>query len=163
LHAAVALESLYDLNDNLEARSALAERYMSQLTTLPGIEPQRVPTHDTSTWKDFTISVDPGAFGVTRNTVVEALRAEGIDTRNYFDPPVHRQHAYATRDAPRLPCTDRVASRVISLPLYRQLTNDCVDRVISTLSEIHEGRVQLAQFEQVVDLMREEEVTGARA
>ncbi len=95
LHGAVALESLAALDDNLATRSDLAGHYRSQIVALPGISPQHVPMADQSTWKDFTVSIDPSAFGVSRDIVAAALRAEGVDTRNYFDPPVHRQRGYA--------------------------------------------------------------------
>ena len=42
---------------------------------------------------------------------VRVLRAEGVDTRNYFDPPVHRQRSHAQRSPADLPVTDAVARR----------------------------------------------------
>jgi dTDP-4-amino-4,6-dideoxygalactose transaminase len=133
LHAALALESLAELDAHLEIRRALATRYCEQLAGVPGVRVQRVPDGDVSTWKDFTIAVDAVEFGVSRDALVAALRADGIDTRNYFDPPVHRQQSHAAAADRPLPVTERVATEVVSLPLYRALTVDDVDRVVAVI------------------------------
>ena len=87
----------------------------------PGSRRSTLAPDDESTHKDFTVVVDEAAFGVDRDTLVAALRAEGIDTRCYFSPPVHRHTAYRPPRAVDLPRTDWLAARVISLPLWRDL------------------------------------------
>jgi dTDP-4-amino-4,6-dideoxygalactose transaminase len=138
LHAALALESLAELDEHLATRDELADRYVRALTAIPGIRVQRVEPGDRSTWKDFTIAVDTEAFGVTRDALVAALRADGIDTRNYFDPPVHRQRSHAAAADRPLPITERVATEVVSLPLYRSLSAADVDRVVAVIGAVHE-------------------------
>ena len=135
LHAATALASLAELDDHLVVRRALADRYREQLAAVPGVRVQVLADGDASTWKDFTVAVDPDAFGCTRDELVGRLRAEGIDTRCYFDPPVHRQQSHAASADRELPVTDRVASEVVSLPLYRDLEDSDVDRVVSVIAD----------------------------
>ena len=139
LHAATALESLAELDDHLVIRSSLAARYRDQLADVPGIRVQVLAAGDESTWKDFTIAVDAAEFGCTRDALVAALRAEGIDTRSYFDPPVHRQQSHAASADRPLPITDRVASEVVSLPLYRDLDPTDLDRVVSVIADVGAG------------------------
>jgi dTDP-4-amino-4,6-dideoxygalactose transaminase len=137
LHAAMALESLGELDEHLAARRTLADRYAEGLGTVPGIAAQRVAPGDASTWKDFTVSVDAAEYGVDRDALVTALRAEGVDTRCYFDPPVHRQQAYAAPAPTALPVTERVASSVVSLPLYRDLAPVTVDQIVDVVERVH--------------------------
>jgi dTDP-4-amino-4,6-dideoxygalactose transaminase len=137
-HAAVALESLELLDEQLELRRAVADCYCAGLQDLPGITTQEVAPEDTSTYKDFTIIVEPPSFGMTRNELVRCLRAEGIDTRNYFDPPVHRQRAYAPLAPVSLPVTDDVCGRVTSLPMFARLPLQAVDSVVDRLRALHE-------------------------
>ncbi len=139
LHAAVALESLQELDEHLETRQSLADRYCRALAAIPGIRVQRIEADDHTTWKDFTIAVDTDAFGVSRDALVTALRADGVDTRNYFDPPVHRQQSHAAAVERPLPTTDRVASEVVSLPLYRSLAPADVDRVVSVIAGVQDA------------------------
>ncbi|MBM3675055.1 MAG: DegT/DnrJ/EryC1/StrS family aminotransferase [Actinobacteria bacterium] len=143
LHAAVALCSIDEVDMHLEIRRTIAGRYLDGLADVPGIATQAVDRHDSHTWKDFTVAVDPDAFGVSRDLLVQALRADGIDTRCYFDPPVHRQQSH-NQPPVDLPVTDRVASRVVSLPLYRDLDAAVVDRVVGVISSVHEHAERVA-------------------
>lgn len=136
LHAATALESLADLDEHLVARADLAGHYRRELEAVPGVHVQTLAADDDSTWKDFTIAVHADEFGCSRDDLVADLAAEGIDTRNYFDPPVHRQQAHAAAADRPLPVTDRVASEVVSLPLYPALAPADVARVASVIGEI---------------------------
>jgi dTDP-4-amino-4,6-dideoxygalactose transaminase len=138
LHAAVALESLDSLDDHLATRRTLAARYRSELAGVGGVALQAVASEDASTFKDLTIVVEPDVFGLERDDLAAALRAEGIDTRCYFSPPVHRQRAYADVRTDALPVTDRVAARVLSLPLYPAMSVGDVDRVASVIGSLHE-------------------------
>ncbi|MGQ0744842.1 MAG: DegT/DnrJ/EryC1/StrS family aminotransferase [Acidimicrobiales bacterium] len=139
LHAAVALSSLDVLDDHLARRRSLAALYTRGLATIGGLSPQVVEAGDLSTYKDFTIDVDPVAFGMDRDSLVAALTAEGIQTRCYFSPPVHRQQAYAGLGGPPLPVTDRAASRVVSLPMFGSLAPESVEDVIGVLDRLHEN------------------------
>jgi dTDP-4-amino-4,6-dideoxygalactose transaminase len=138
LHAAVALEALLELDDHLARRRELAALYRDLLSPMPGVSVQHVDPADESTYKDLTIVVDEDAFGVDRDRVVASLKAEGIDTRCYFWPPVHRQQAYRDLPPSELPTTDWLAARVISLPLWRALSDDDVKAVSMVLSDIHD-------------------------
>ncbi|MCZ7535491.1 MAG: DegT/DnrJ/EryC1/StrS family aminotransferase [Acidimicrobiia bacterium] len=136
MHAAVALESLADLAETAAARSAIAQRYTERLAGVPGIAVQHIDPGDVSSWKDFTIQVDEEALGVGRDALAAALRAEGVDTRCYFDPPVHLQQSHATGE--RLPVTEAVAARVVSLPIYPALPLRTVDLIAEAVARVHE-------------------------
>jgi dTDP-4-amino-4,6-dideoxygalactose transaminase len=137
LHAAMALESLRDLDDHLARRRRLVALYRAGLATVPGVRDQHLDPDDESTHKDFTIVVDEAHFGVDRDTLAAALRAEGIDTRCYFSPPVHRHTAYRTGSDDYLPRTDWLAARVISLPLWRDLEAATVEAVTEIVARVH--------------------------
>lgn len=136
LHAAVGLESLVELDEHLAVRRALADRYQVALAGIPGVTPQAVDPGDASTYKDFTVIVDESAFGLDRDTVARALKAEGIDTRPYFHPAVHRQEAYADLAPADLPRTDWLADRVISLPLWRAMPPTAVSTIADVLGNL---------------------------
>ena len=132
-HAAMALESLRGFDGLLERRRALAALYQHHLGDTPGIGFQEVPASDQSTYKDLTITVDDDEFGMSRDTLACALAAEGIDTRKYFDPPVHRQFAYRDVEVDELPATDAVARSVLSLPIFPDLRDEHVERIAEVI------------------------------
>ncbi len=137
LHAAVALESLAEVDEHIATRETRARHYIDGLGTIPGVEPQHVDIGDRSTWKDLTVRVSAHDFGTGRDALVAALRAEGVDTRRYFDPPVHRQRAHAGAQPVNLPVTDDVAANVVSLPIYRDLDPGVVDRIVEVMATVH--------------------------
>lgn len=137
LHAAVALASLAHLDARVAYRNAVAARYRARMGEIPGIGFQAVPEGSRSSYKDFTILVDRAGFGASRDAVVRALHAEGIPTRPYYSPPVHRQTAYAGVESPALPITDRLSSQVVSLPMWSHLPMESVDRIAEALLVIH--------------------------
>jgi dTDP-4-amino-4,6-dideoxygalactose transaminase len=131
LHAATALASFSDLEERIGRRNQLAERYHKVLGDLPGIGFPTVDEGDRSTYKDLTILVDAEGFGMDAPALAGALAAEGVQTRRYYAPPVHRQRAYRTVGPSNgaLPVTDAAAARVLTLPLWTGMDDEQVDRV----------------------------------
>ena len=112
LHAAVALESLARARRAPRAAAPkLADRYVDRARRRPGRRaPARAPRRplDVQGLHGRRRRRQRSASAATARR--RALRAEGVDTRCYFYPPVHRQTAYAHLDAVDLPVTDRVAA-----------------------------------------------------
>ncbi len=135
-HAAMALVSLERFDHVLRTRRSLANQYRRLLSHIPGLQVQLVDSADESTFKDLAMVIDPEVFGMTRDQLVTCLDVEGIETRNYFDPPMHRQHAYAHLHNGDLPVTDQVSSRVVNLPLYADLSTTDIDRVVDAVHRI---------------------------
>ncbi len=135
MHAAVALCSLDSYAENKALRLGRAARYREALAIVPGVRCQVVSDGDTSSYKDFTIAIDAEEFGASRNLLVHALRAEGVDTRNYFDPPVHRQDSHAISGV-ELPVTDSLSAKVVSLPIYPALSESDLDVIVECIARI---------------------------
>jgi dTDP-4-amino-4,6-dideoxygalactose transaminase len=71
---------------------------------------------------------------------------EGIDSRRYYYPPIHRQKAYA--DVPvetDLPVTELVAESVLTPPLYSHMTEEQVRRVATAVRSIGENASAVRQ------------------
>lgn len=121
-NALLGIHSLKKLERAAVTRNETAALYQETLGRLPGIGFQTVRPGDRCSYKDFSITVDASAFGLTRDELARALQAEGIDSRAYYDPPVHRQTAYQQYwDGRPLPNTDWLASSSLSLPLWSEM------------------------------------------
>lgn len=144
LHAAVALCSLEQLDDHLARRRDLADRYREALVDVPGVDVQQVDPEDVSTYKDLTVLVDAEVFGVDRDGLIKALDAEGVGTRPYFHPPVHRQQAYSHLANGPLPVTDEVSSQVVSLPLWRDMPTEAIPTLGEAILRIHKTGDQIS-------------------
>jgi dTDP-4-amino-4,6-dideoxygalactose transaminase len=137
-HAAIALASLDELEERIERRNALAGLYREALGETPGIRFPKVPSEDRSTYKDFTILVEPGEFGLDAEALRGALSAEGIDTRRYYAPAVHSMRAYRALAGSNgnLPVTEWVVPRVLTLPLWTEMTETHIARVCDAIRRI---------------------------
>jgi len=136
LSAAMALASLELLDDVAARRRQLAACYRRELEQIPGIgfvEPAAgcVPSH-----KDFSITIDPLRFGMTRDAVRRALVVRGIETRSYYDPPCHRQTAFEHfHDRSRvLAGTDLLSARSLSLPIGAHVDEAVVEEVCEVIA-----------------------------
>lgn len=139
LHAAVALSGLAGLDARLETRRRLVEVFWSAVAGVPGLRTPTVDAADVSTYKDLTLVVTPEQFGLEVPALTDALSAEGIDSRRYFYPPIHRQKAYADLAGEvDLPVTDDLSQRVITPPLWSGMSEDDVRRLADLVTRIHE-------------------------
>jgi dTDP-4-amino-4,6-dideoxygalactose transaminase len=144
LHAAVALASLSDLEERLAERLELASAYRSALHEVDGITFPMLRDLDRSTFKDLTILVRREGFGMDADALQDALHAEGIETKRYYSPPVHRMVAYRTHAATndRLPVTELAASRALSLPLWNGMRIEDVLAVASAIARIAAAKTE---------------------
>ncbi|MFA6414400.1 MAG: DegT/DnrJ/EryC1/StrS family aminotransferase [Candidatus Paceibacterota bacterium] len=137
-HAAIGLRSLAKLPINLKNRRLKALQLISRLKKIePRLRFQLIPRNTRTTYYVLSVFIDPEMLGYTRDELFDFFAAQGIATRKYFYPPLHKQTTYQHFVSKRkpLPVTDNVAERVISLPLYAHLSAEEVDRIIGTFQE----------------------------
>ena len=136
LHAALGLELLPLIGDEIERRAQVAARYEEALGGVAGLRFQKFVPEIRRNHSYFTVEIDPEGFGLTRDEVHEALRLDNIITRKYFYPLASENPAYRglpSADPARLPNAHRVASRVLCLPIYGELTPEDAGVVSGTL------------------------------
>lgn len=137
LHAVVALASLESIDERVARRNEIARAYREAIGTIPGVGFPSVREEDLSTYKDLTILVEAERFGMDAASLGEALAPEGIETRRYYAPPVHRTRAYrAVANGGSLPVTDEAAGRVLTLPLWEGMTEEHVGLVAEAVSRV---------------------------
>jgi dTDP-4-amino-4,6-dideoxygalactose transaminase/acetyltransferase-like isoleucine patch superfamily enzyme len=144
-HALLGLHSLRGLEDAARHRNRVASLYCRELGRLPGIGFQKVQPGNRSSYKDFSITVDPDAFGLTRDELTLSLAAENVDTRNYYDPPVHRQTAYRQFVSPTgtLSNTDWLAAHSFSLPIWSHMDEAIALGICQAIQRIHESAKEM--------------------
>lgn len=138
LHAAVALASLDGLPERVAARTAAAAAFREMLADVPGVSFPTIAPGDTSTVKDLTLRVEAPRFGLDAGGLADALQAEGVDTRRYYAPPLHRQRAYADLPEVSLPVTERVSREVLTVPLYSDMESAALERMAAAIIAIQE-------------------------
>lgn len=87
-----------------------------------------------SSWAQYTVQLPAG---VDRQSLQDALKAQGIPTMVYYPKPMHLQQAFEGRSLclDGCPVTSALCDRVLSLPMGPYLTSDEVAQVARALSE----------------------------
>ncbi len=139
-NALLGLHSLRLLEASVRRRNEIATIYKQQLYDVPGIGFQEVWWGNRNSYKDFTITVTPAEFGMTRDELASKLTAQNIDNRKYYDPPVHRHTAYHAFDSGvPLPNTDWLASHSLSLPIWSQMDDATVVSICDAIAQCRFG------------------------
>jgi dTDP-4-amino-4,6-dideoxygalactose transaminase len=142
LHAILALYSLTQLEAASRHRNQAVGWYKERLAEVPGIGFQRIQEGDISSYKDFSIVVE-ASFGMSRDRLMEALKAEQIHTRVYYSPVLHRMQAFLGFGGEaldeQLPHTLHLQEHALSLPLYSDMKEDEVDLVCAAIHRIHKA------------------------
>jgi dTDP-4-amino-4,6-dideoxygalactose transaminase len=145
--ALLGTASLDLLEGEAGRRNDLAAVYRRVLGDAAGISFQRIRPGDRSSYKDFSIRIRAADFGLHRDVVARALGAEGVATRAYYVPPVHRMRAFADVGRAyeeRLPQTDGLCDEVLSLPLYGAMDEGQVERVAACILSLHERAAEVS-------------------
>lgn len=124
LQAAVLRIKLKSLDQDIQRRRAIAATYQDGLRNLqlqlPVTRPDCVHA-----WHQFVIALD------NRDRFRQAMSVAGIGTAIHYAPPNHTHPAYTNAlRASNLKRTDDVCSRIVSLPMFPELTDFQVSRVI---------------------------------
>ncbi len=140
LNALMGLHSLGMLETAAQRRNNSIDIYHEQLGQIPGVAFQEVRPGNRNSYKDFSITIDPEKFGLNRDELALALAAENIDTRKYYEPPVHRQTAYNHFPAANgLPNTELLSERSLSLPVWSHMDDEIVIRICKAVRQIYES------------------------
>ncbi|MGQ7745142.1 UDP-4-amino-4-deoxy-L-arabinose aminotransferase [Pectobacterium brasiliense] len=139
INAAIALVQLDKLPAINARRQQLAARYLTQLRSLP-LQPLAVPDYPhLHAWHLFMVRVDETQCGISRDDLMVALQARGIGTGLHFRA-VHTQKYYRERYPHlHLPATEWNSASLMTLPLFPDMQDSDVDRVVAALTSILES------------------------
>jgi dTDP-4-amino-4,6-dideoxygalactose transaminase len=129
IQAAILGVKLGSLAADNARRQEVAERYDTGLAGLPPALPVRRP-QTTHVFHQYVIRL------AERDALREALQAVGIGSGIHYPVPVHQQPGYSGRLAcgpSGLGITERAAAQILSLPIYPQIPDEAVDRVIAEI------------------------------
>ena len=138
--AVLAAAGLPDVEQGIAQRRRLVRIYRTYLDTVPGLRTQVVEGTGVSSWKDFAIVIDADEFGFSRDQLERFLSGDNIETRRYFDPPLHRQRIYRRYYRPQedpLSVTDQVSSGVLCLPLHTGLSERTAEAIAGRIAWLH--------------------------
>lgn len=134
--AAMGLCNLRHVDEEIEKRKVVVERYMEHLSRVEGIQLNPVQKDVKPNYAYFPAVFDEKAFGASRNEVFGALAEQGIGARKYFYPLTNTFDCFHGKYDPNLtPVALHISKRILTLPLYADLSIEDVDRICEIILE----------------------------
>ena len=129
IQAAILIEKLSILEDEMKARQVVAKRYADGLSGIVRTAP--MTGKGRSAWAQYAIETP------VRDGLKAELQAKGIPSVIYYVKPLHLQKAYENfpRAPGGLPVSEDLPSRILCLPMHPYLSEADQDRIISTIRD----------------------------
>ncbi|MFJ2478907.1 UDP-4-amino-4-deoxy-L-arabinose aminotransferase [Pseudomonas sp. NPDC087598] len=140
INAAIALVQLERLDAINARRTELAAAYRQKLEGLP-VQPLAVPAYEqTHAWHLFILRIDSERCGMDREAFMKGLQDQGIGTGIHFIA-THLHTWYRQRDPDLyLPNTEWNSARLCSIPLFPDMTDQDLDRVVGAIATLMDKR-----------------------
>ena len=132
--AAMGICNLRHLDGEIAKRKKAVERYVQRLGNIPGIKLSPVQADVKSNYAYFPVVFD--GYKETRDQIHEKLGQHDIIARKYFYPLTNSFDCYQGLpgfDPNATPVAKYIAERVLTLPLYADLTEEDVDRICNVI------------------------------
>lgn len=127
--SALGIHQLRKLDGFIARRREIAERYLAGLAGVPGLGLPAVPGYPhRHAWHLFTVLVE------NRDEFMQKLKEENIGSGLHFEA-THKLSLYR-KGAKKLPKTEHVCGRILSLPLFPSMTDQDADDVIAAVRKI---------------------------
>jgi dTDP-4-amino-4,6-dideoxygalactose transaminase len=137
-NAILGMRSLDMLEANVGRRQEIAAVFYERLGPL-GITFQRIEEGDRSSYKEFSMLVNEAEFGLSRDGLARALKEDGIDSRFYYDPPVHDHKAYRHLETRGdMAVTRELCATTITIPIHSHMDDRTVDTLCNAIERIKE-------------------------
>ena len=137
MRAAYGLLNLKQVDAAIAARKRVAERYVSALKDVKGIElfPYEISPSFQWNYAYFPILVTED-YRMTRDALYDFMKTQNVLGRRYFYPLItdfEPYKDYPSASSDNLPVATRIANQVICLPMHHALNEDDVERIIETI------------------------------
>lgn len=135
--AAMGLCNLKHVDEEIQKRKKVVERYRETLNNVDGIKLSPIQNNVESNYAYFPIVIDETKFGTTRNEVYDELKKHSIFARKYFYPLTNTFDCFHGKyDVNETPVALHIAKRVLTLPLYSDLSLNKVDEICKIILDL---------------------------
>lgn len=138
VRAAYGLLNLKYVDKAIDNRKIVAQTYREELKKIKGISYLHDIQEIRHNYSYFPIFVDEKEYGLTRDELYNKLKKNNILGRRYFYPLISDFSTYRKLDSANpsnLPIANKIADKVICLPIYGDLELADVQRVINVINK----------------------------
>ncbi|MEJ5065640.1 DegT/DnrJ/EryC1/StrS family aminotransferase [Erwinia sp. MYb375] len=128
IQAALLTVKLKYLDEDILSRQKIAARYNNEIRN-PLVKLPKIQDPSEHVWHLYVIQCDH------REALQKHLTDNGVQTLIHYPIPPHKQEAYKELADTYLPVTEKIHSRVLSLPMDPTLTDSDISVVIRAVNE----------------------------
>jgi len=133
--AAMGICNLRHVDDEIEKRKKVVERYRERLSDIKGIKLYEEKENIKSNYAYFPVLFD--GYKAKRDEIYEELKKNNIFARKYFYPLTNEAQCYKNKfNVEETPTAKYVSDRILTLPLYADLELSDVDRICDIIINI---------------------------
>ena len=136
IRAAYGLLNLKQVDSAIAKRKTIAEKYRDAFKNVPGIRMLKDVKGVRHNYAYFPIFIDETVYGMSRDALYALLQERDIFGRRYFYPLISTFSAYKgleSANPKNLPIAHKLADQVLCLPMFAELEDDGVNRVIDVV------------------------------
>ncbi len=138
IRSAYGLLNLKQVDEAIAKRKHVAELYRSALKDIPGIRFFSDIKGVRHNYSYFPIFITENEYGMTRDALYAKLKEKNILTRRYFYPLISNFPVYRDLESSKpenLPIATKLAEQVLCLPIYADLIDNEVERVLEIIKK----------------------------
>ena len=132
--AAIALSTLDVFEQKIKTRQQIHTWYLEQLNQKDLLD------------KGWTIQKADGEIPYQfmpiccpkdqkNSDIIHLLESQSIEAKTYFSPPCHQHPLFKEYPQTPLPVTEKISSRIVSLPLWEEMTKQDVGLIVDGLTQ----------------------------
>ena len=135
IQAAILRVKLRHLSNWQRARQSHAAEYNRLISQIPGVMPPLAPEGFEHVYHQYTVRIEQ------RDALQKFLSERKIASAVYYPYPLHLQPLYSAlgHKAGDFPHAERAAHEVLSLPMYPELRNEQIARVVENIGDFIKG------------------------
>lgn len=127
--AAMGICNLRHIDEYIDARRIVAERYNERLRGVPGIYVSNQQENVSPNYSYYPVYFEENVFGKNRDRVFEELADSDIYARKYFYPAINELSCYKNEYPQNTPIAHDVSMNILTLPMYEGLELENVDKI----------------------------------
>ncbi len=136
MRSAYGLLNLKQVDNAIDARHRVANRYREALQSVEGITFWNDMQSVRHNYSYFPIFINAEKYGKTRDELFFIMKEQGVWSRRYFYPlisnfPTYRGLQSANKE--NLPVGNKMANEVLCLPMHHALSDIDIDRIINCI------------------------------
>ena len=138
VQCALGMAQLPRLPGWVKRRQAIAAMYGQAFAGIAHVRPLALRPGRSHAYHLYVVELDLEMLGMTRTQAFDQLRGQGIGANVHY-PPLHLMRYYREKfgHAPGLcPVTERLAARILTLPVYPAMQDNDVARVVECVAAL---------------------------